>query len=126
MVSDKNSFKDALNGEEYISNVFDGRRSNVFSVSIYNDNNSEVIVVLWTSIFNYEFYEEFNKKINEIGKNFIVNSKGNIIAFDSYNLFGGLNLTNKDTILQSIKDDMKVLDKGYKRIENYYIMYYTN
>lgn len=137
-VSDKESFKTSINGEDFISSIFksilDGRRTNVFSVPIYNDENNEVIAVLWASLFNYEFYQEFNiKKMNELGENFIINSNGNIIAFnesvtlkyDSYNLFDELNLKNKDKILESIKEDLKILDKGCKRIKNDCIIYYT-
>lgn len=137
-VSDKESFKTSISGEDFISSIFksilDGRRTNVFSVPIYNDENNEVIAVLWASLFNYEFYQEFNiKKMNELGENFIINSNGNIIAFnesvtlkyDSYNLFDELNLKNKDEILESIKEDLKILDKGCKRIKNDCIIYYT-
>lgn len=139
-ISDRDYFKASMEGKRFISSIvsskLDGKSSNVFSIPIYRD--TKIIGVLWISVLTEEFYEELDlNTMNELGDTFVINSEGDIIAYDSrvtlnsdnYNLFEEINTKNNSESLEIIKNDFENLSKGRIRL-NYnekdnYVLYYA-
>ena len=134
-VSDKDYFKASVNGDRYVSKIFnskiDGKRSNIFSIPIYIDNN--IVAVLFSAISTDEFYEEFNLGIvKELGDTFIVNSVGAIIASDKSSKFNSANFDMFDVLKsEGIETEEKYFEyktKGYIELsffEKNYILCYS-
>ena len=129
-ISDCDYFKASIDGNRFVSSIsiskLNGKKINVFSIPIYKD--TKVIAVLLLSISTEEFYNEIDlNTISKLGENYIINSEGNIIAYDgkatldpdNFNLFDEIkdneNNDNNES-LEIIKKDFKNLDNGYVKL----------
>lgn len=135
-VSDRDYFKASMNGDRYVSHVFnssiDGKRINVFSIPIYIDN--DIVGVMFSVILSDEFYEEFNlDNVKEVGDTFIINSDGDVIASDEKSMFNSDNFNMFDKLksegIRIEEKDLKYNSKGYLEVsfsnKNNYILYYS-
>lgn len=139
-VSDRDYFKNSLEGKRYISSIIysklDGKSSNVFSLPIFRNN--EVVAVLWASISTDAFYEKLTlANITKLGNTFIINSNGNIIVADkkinshpdNLNLFSKLNTDINRKNLNLIKNDFSNLTGNYIKLnsktKDNYVLYYN-
>lgn len=142
-VSDRDYFKNSINGENFVSSIvsskIDNKKSNVYSVPIIK--NDKIVGVLWASMYTETFYKSLNlDSINESGSTFIIDQDGTLIVgeeilglnYENLNFFNEIALSKNNNYnysrLQKIKEDFSnytngCIDLKYK--DDIFYIYYV-
>lgn len=119
-VSDREYFKESMNGEMYISNTLTSRIENKLIVVIsipVKDSEGNVIGVYANGIF-LEYFQKFisNIKSGETGYAYIVDKNGVIIAHPDLKRVGE---KSENTKLENIIKNINYNNKSYSGIDSY-------